>query len=48
MSLGRNENSDARARDENSKSANLNDKFLKVFRFVFKSLCDGAKDQIES
>ena len=46
--FGNNDNSDARARNENSESANSNGKFLEVFGFVFKSWCDGAKEQIES
>ena len=45
MSFGdSNQNSDARARDENSKSVNLNDKFSEVFGFVFRSWSEGATD----
>ena len=41
---GSNQNSDARARDENSESANLNDKFSEVFGFVFRSWSEEATD----
>ena len=44
ISHGSNQNSDARASNENSKSANLNDKFLEVFGFVFRSWSEGATD----
>ena len=46
VSLGSNENSDARACDENSESKKINDRFSEVSGFVFKSWCDGAKEQI--
>ena len=44
MSHRSNQNSDARASNENSENANLNDKFSEVFGFVFRLWSEDATD----
>ena len=46
MSLGSNENLDARSRDENL--ARADNKFLEVVWFVFRSWCNNTTEKIES